>query len=58
MSTRCFTSPVDRTRETRSTQPRKVTVQEFSYGTTEARNISKVGLEQCLDITAAMFHSS
>jgi len=33
-------------------------VQEFSYGTTEARNISKVGLEQCIDMTAAMFHSS
>jgi hypothetical protein len=33
-------------------------VQEFSYGITEARNISKVGLEQCLDMAAAIFHSS
>jgi hypothetical protein len=35
-----------------------MTVQEFGYGTTEARDISKVGMEQCLDMIAAMFHSS
>jgi hypothetical protein len=36
----------------------KVTVQQFGYGTTGARDISKVGMEQCLDMMAAMFHSS
>jgi len=35
-----------------------MTSQEFGYGATEARNISRVGLEQCLEVTAAMFHSS
>jgi hypothetical protein len=29
---------------------------EFGYGTTEARDVSKVGMEQCLDMMAAMFH--
>lgn len=35
----------------------RVTVQEFGYGTAEARDISKVGMEQCLDKMATMFHS-
>jgi hypothetical protein len=35
-----------------------VTVQEFGYGTTEARDISKVGIEQSLAMMAAIFHSS
>jgi len=35
-----------------------MTVQEFGYVTTEARDISKVGMEQCLDMMAAMFHNS
>jgi uncharacterized protein YndB with AHSA1/START domain/predicted enzyme related to lactoylglutathione lyase len=32
-----------------------LTVQEFGYGTAEARDVSRAGLEQCLDKMVAMF---
>jgi hypothetical protein len=33
----------------------ELTVQEFGYGTVEARDVSRAGLEQCLDKMVAMF---
>jgi uncharacterized protein YndB with AHSA1/START domain/predicted enzyme related to lactoylglutathione lyase len=33
----------------------ELTVQEFGYGTAEARDVSRAGLEQCLDKMVAMF---
>jgi uncharacterized protein YndB with AHSA1/START domain/predicted enzyme related to lactoylglutathione lyase len=33
----------------------ELTVQEFGYGTTEARDVSRAGLEQCLDKMKALF---
>lgn len=35
----------------------QVTVQEFAYRTAGARDMSRVGMKQCLDKMAAMFHS-
>jgi hypothetical protein len=33
-------------------------VREFGYGTAEARDISRAGLEQCLDKMAALFRQT
>ena len=33
----------------------EMTVTEYGYTTEEARNLSKAGMEQCLDKMAAMF---
>jgi hypothetical protein len=33
----------------------ELTVREFGYGTAEARDISRAGLEQCLDKMAALY---
>jgi hypothetical protein len=33
----------------------ELTVREFGYGTAEARDVSRAGLEQCLDKMVAMF---
>ncbi|GAA0906035.1 SRPBCC domain-containing protein [Pseudonocardia zijingensis] len=35
----------------------ELTVQEFGYGTAEARDVSRAGLEQCLDKMVAMFRN-
>jgi uncharacterized protein YndB with AHSA1/START domain len=36
----------------------ELTVREFGYGTAEARDISRAGLEQCLDKMAALFRQT